>query len=219
MAEPAIPSQNPANDGTLPGTFNTVLTKFQQRLASQLPAIVLAYDRTRNVATVRPMVPMLTTEGQAVQRATVAEVPVLALAGGGYVLSFPVKAGDLGWIEASDRDISLFMQHMSEAAPNTLRLHSFEDSRFIPDAFRSYSIQGEDADRVVLQALDGSTRVALGPGIVKITAPTGVEIVTPLAKFSADVEVAGDVVASGISLVNHIHGGVQPGSGNSGPPQ
>jgi len=33
------------------------------------------------------------------------------------------------------------------------------------------------------------------------------------------VEATGDVVASGVSLVQHIHVGTQPGSGTTGQPQ
>ncbi len=48
---------------------------------------------------------------------------------------------------------------------------------------------------------------------VNITAPGGITLDTPL------VTVTGDVVASGISLVGHNHGGVTPGGGQTGVPQ
>lgn len=48
-------------------------------------------------------------------------------------------------------------------------------------------------------------------GIVEIEAPGGVRI-------KGDVTVDGDVVATGISLVHHLHGQVYPGSGVSGEP-
>ena len=48
---------------------------------------------------------------------------------------------------------------------------------------------------------------------VSITAPGGITLDTPT------VTVTGDVVASGISLVNHVHGGTQPGGGTTGGPQ
>ncbi|WP_456390241.1 phage baseplate assembly protein V [Profundibacter sp.] len=36
--------------------------------------------------------------------------------------------------------------------------------------------------------------------------------------FNGDIEVTGDVIASGISLVHHTHDGVEPGPGNTGEP-
>jgi phage gp45-like len=38
------------------------------------------------------------------------------------------------------------------------------------------------------------------------------------ANFSGSMEVTGDVTAQGTSVHNHVHGGVQPGGGNSGAP-
>jgi hypothetical protein len=46
----------------------------------------------------------------------------------------------------------------------------------------------------------------------------GVTFDTPTAHFTGGVTVEDDVVASGISLVNHVNTGVIPGGGNSGPP-
>jgi hypothetical protein len=42
---------------------------------------------------------------------------------------------------------------------------------------RQWSLNAEDDDRVVLQSLDGASRIAIGDAIVKITAPA-VEIVS-----------------------------------------
>lgn len=38
------------------------------------------------------------------------------------------------------------------------------------------------------------------------------------ATFSGSMDVAGDVTAEGTSVHNHVHGGVQPGGGNTGAP-
>ncbi len=45
-----------------------------------------------------------------------------------------------------------------------------------------------------------------------------VEVDTPEVHCTGDVIVDGDVVASGISLVNHVHGGVQSGRSNTSEP-
>lgn len=36
--------------------------------------------------------------------------------------------------------------------------------------------------------------------------------------FNGDIEVTGDVIASGVSLIHHTHGGVTPGPSNTGEP-
>lgn len=47
-------------------------------------------------------------------------------------------------------------------------------------------------------------------GTITITAPSGVEVVTPLAHFTGDIKTDGDVVANGVSLQHHTHQGATP---------
>ena len=234
---PVIPSQDPADDGNIGGTLRTVFRKQMMKAQGQLPAIVISYDRTRNRAAVRPLVTMVKTNGQTVQRASIASVPVLALAGGGFVLNFPLKAGDLGWIEASDRDISLFLQSLKESPPNTFRIHSFNDGRFIPDAFGKYTINDEDGSAAVLQSLDGSVRIALDTDMIRIRAATidmqATTLITmtapaialhqtgggPGATFTGAPVVMPDAIIGGVKQSTHFHGNVQNGGGVTDGPE
>ena len=63
---------------------------------------------------------------------------------------------------------------------------------------------------MALYSAHGSTIVLREGNVVEITAQT--------VKISGDVEVGGDVTASGVSLVHHTHGGVRAGSDNTQPP-
>jgi hypothetical protein len=170
---PVIPSKNPADDGNVGGALNTMFRKRAMKLENKLPAIVISYDRVHNIATVRPMISMLKTNGVTVQRASIASVPVLALGGGGYTMTFPLKNGDLGWIEASDRDISLFLQSMQQSPPNTFLIHRFSQGHFVPDAFRQYTFDSaDDGSSMVIQNYAGTVKVCLDPAAVRVIAPT-----------------------------------------------
>lgn len=210
MIETEPLSGDPANDDGWVGVLMTAFSKSLQQTDDMLPAVVIAYDRTTNRATVQPQIMMGTTNGDKVSRAQIASVPVLNIGAGGFVLSFPVKPGDLGWIKASDRDISLYLQGGAEREewPNTKRMHSFQDGLFIPDVLRQFTVSGEDADRVVLQSLDGTTRVAVGDGIIRLVTSGAVEIES------------GTLTHNGVNVgADHTHGGVQAGGANTGPPQ
>ena len=171
------PSRNPAEDDSMVGMMRLVLTKFLQNTDDMLPAQVMAYDRVSNLAQVQPLIAMVTTDNIVIQRAQVAAVPVVQLGGGGFVLSFPISTGDLGWIKANDRDISLFKQAFASSSPNTQRKHSFEDAVFIPDTMmQGVSIATEDSANAVLQNLAGTVKIALWDDLIKILAPSGVGI-------------------------------------------
>jgi len=174
MTNPTVPSRNPAKNGTLSGVMEVAIRKSMESTDGQLPCKVISYNRVTNKAVVQPLISIVTTDGKDHDRAQLMSVPVLALGGGGFCMSFPLVAGDLGWIEASDRDISLFIQalkkSMASAKPNTYRIHSFEDGRFIPDAFSQYTHSSADNANMVIQSLDCTVKIALGPGLININA-------------------------------------------------
>jgi hypothetical protein len=177
MTDYAPPSRNPADNDTLTGLLKLALTKALQNTADMLPAKVIAYDRATNRAQVQPLISVVTTANRVVPRAQVASVPVFQYGGAGFVLSFPVRPGDTGWLKANDRDISLFKQTGGQATPNTARLHDFADAMFFPDTLLSgVTIAGEDAANAVFQNLAGTVKIALWSDLVKILAPNGVGI-------------------------------------------
>lgn len=165
-------SNNPANNDQLLGVFKLVLAKFKQfELDDMLPAKVIAYNRATNRAQVQPLIQMVTTQGELLNRSQIASVPVFQYGGAGVVLSLDLVPGNLGWLKANDRDISLFKQYYSQNPPNTKRKHSFEDAVFIPDIMTGITIAAEDAGNAVLQTVDGTVCIALWPHQIKQTAP------------------------------------------------
>jgi len=223
----ANPSRDPANDDSLLGMARQVLDKFLQGIDDMLPARVVSYDRGTNRAMVVPMIKVLTTDGRQVGRAQVASIPVMMFGGAGAVLSFNLQAGDLGWIKANDRDISLMLQSYQDSGPNTLRKHSFQDAVFVPDVMRGVTVASEDAGNAVFQSLDGSIKVALWPDLLKLAAgelsvtigPTGIDVVGDVTFHDSvtmlqTVDVSGGLTAGGdLDVTGHstLTGGAEIG--------
>jgi phage baseplate assembly protein gpV len=224
VSEGNIPSKDPADEGSLSGAFRQIFKKLLQSTDGMLPAKVLSYDRAANVATVQPVIALLTTDGGRVARAQIARVPVLALGGGGFVVNFPLQPGDLGWIEASDRDISLYMQSLGDSQPNTFRLHSFEDGRFIPDMMRNFDLADVAADAMTIQSADGQSRVEISATRIRLKTPevlidTDQMTVNGPSTFNGNVETFGTLENNGVNVGSpHTHTGVTTGGGTSGPP-
>lgn len=251
----SLPNINPADQSSPEGVLNHVLKQFGMQMAVRLPAVVQSYNRQTNMVTVQPVPALTTSQGAKVPRSALT-MTVLTLAGGGFFFNFPLKPGDTGHIVAFDRDISLFRQALAPTSANTGRMHAWEDSVFIPDKFRDFTVAGEDAEAVVLQSLDGATKISVKNGEINITAATvkvhsttiemnaagNINFNTPMASFSGvvqmpqpqmgatptdigggrssiDLSTSGDIVAGSISLKGHVHGGIQPGGGNTGGPQ
>jgi hypothetical protein len=190
---PDAPDIDPANNGTLAGTLQFCFKKFIQNINGMLPAKVIAYDRTTNRVQVQLLISIVTTDGKIIPRSQIASLPVLLLGGGGFFLSFNLNTGDLGWVLANDRDISLFLQNYEQAAPNTARIKNFADGLFIPDVMTGYEIASEDMSSVVLQNLDGTIKISLQSDRIKLTAP--------LVEITGGLQVDGVVTGEGASAL------------------
>lgn len=92
-------------------------------------------------------------------------------------------------------------------------------------ADRRYRLTGLEDGEVALYSDEGD-KVHLKRGRVievetetfNLKAATAVNIDTPRLALSGDLQAQGDVRAGDVSLRQHPHGGVQPGSGQSGEP-
>lgn len=206
------PNLDKANDGDFAGVMADVLQNFLRGVDDMIPAKVVSYDDATNRAVIKPLVMLGTTDGQKISRAQLSNIPVFRFGGGGFFIRFPVKAGDFGWLKATDRDMSLIMQRGGlEDWPNTLRQHSFSDGMFFPDTLKSWAIDGANADALVIQSLDGSVCVSLHSGKVKIEA-TDIEMV-------GNMSVTGTMTNNGVNIGStHVHSGVDAGPSNTGGP-
>jgi hypothetical protein len=173
------PSLDPAYNGSLVGSITFAFQKLMQNINGMLPAQVISYDRDTNRAEVQILLTILTTDGSQVPRPKVASVPVIIMGGGGFVLSFPLKPGNLGWILANDRDISAFLQNYTQSPPNTNRIKNFSDGVFIPDVMTGTTFAGSDSDAFVLQSLDGLTKISISDTEINIVSPTQININSP----------------------------------------
>jgi hypothetical protein len=217
MSKNAIPSVDPANYDSLLGMLRHCFNKFMQGIDGVIPAQVVAYNRDLRRASVRPLIPLVATNGDQIPRAQIASVPVVEFGGGGFVISTNLLPGDKGVIMACDRDISLYLQSLEEARPNSFRIKDFADSFFIPTVLLNYILDSEDANNLVLQSNDGTVKISLGAAKIKIAAPdveiaaantvtincentvinatTGATIVTPTLHVSGNITASGDITA------------------------
>lgn len=203
------------NDDSLTGLLKALDDKIKKKIEHSLPCIVTAVE-SRTRVTVRAAIKIVDTEGNITSRTVLSSVPVYTAGAGDKLISFPVTVGDLGWVDATDRDISTFLQSYEETAPPTRRMHSFSDARFIPDIMTNFTVASEDATALVIQTRTGDVKIAVDDDEIRIT-NSDVELlvdgnaVTGIAPGGFDfngciIDASGNVTtASGISLGDHTH--------------
>lgn len=155
------------NDDSMNELVKAIIATIKRSVESSIPCIVTKVI-SRTKVNVRPLIKIVTQDNESKERAIIEGLPVFTAGAGDRFISFPVKKGDIGWIDASDRDISLFLQSYGNVEPPTSRMHSFSDARFVPDIMTNITIAEEDATAMVIQTRNGTVKIALDDGEIRI---------------------------------------------------
>lgn len=155
------------NNNLMIDLVRDILAAAKRSVEVSLPCIVTKVI-SRTKVNVRPLIKIVAQDGTAYDRAVIEGLPVFTSGAGDRFISFPVAVGDLGWIDASDRDLSLFLQSYSAEEPPTSRMHSFSDARFIPDIMTNITAAEEDATALVIQNRHGTVKIALDDTEIRI---------------------------------------------------
>ncbi|HAT2283682.1 TPA: translation initiation factor IF-2 [Citrobacter freundii] len=220
-------------------------------LRVSMPGIVQSFDPGTVTAVVQPAIKGYEPDSNGVNQSTIlpllVDVPVVFPRGGGCTLTFPVKAGDECLVIFADRCIDFWWQNGGMQEPVDDRVHDLSDAFCIvgPQS-QVQKISGISTGAAQLRSDDGSTFFELNPSTqkIKIVAPGGLDVITPMADFSdkvtihglltwmggmvgsvvsgvasritGAVEFIGSVKANGKTIDNtHTHGGVQRGSSDT----
>lgn len=214
----SVPSYDPNAEEFPQVAFDYILENENKKLNVCLPAVVLEYDRTNNVAIVVPAINIASETGEFIKQPSL-NVSVLQPAGGGFIISLPMKKGDTGFLIFCDKDISLFKQHKKIINPNTNRSHALEDCFFIPD-FINHKPNVGDFDNLIIQKTDGTCKISISNDDISIIAPKlkiqGDVEIDGNVSVSGTIEAQGDMTGNGISLSGHVHGDVQSGGDKTG---
>lgn len=187
-----LTSTNQTDSASLFASLSAMLNQNKLDTDGMLPAKVISYDRKTNLAEVQPVIHFAgLADGETRARDSLTQIETLSLGGGGFHISFPIKAGDLGWIFASDRDLSDFKKELAEGPPRHGQSKQFTSGLFIPDVFRKYVVDAEDDGAMVIQSVDGQVKVSLHDDNIVIAAPNKILLRTPITEISDQLIVGG----------------------------
>lgn len=201
-----------------------------------LPGILDSFDATKMTAVVQPAIKgifrLKDGSSQVVQMPQCLDVPVFFPGGGGFTLTFPVKAGDEGLLVFSSRCIDAWWQNGGVQPQAEVRFHDLSDGFFFP-GFRSVPRvlnPNVATDAVELRSDDRATFVQMKAGNilnVQADANTSVQMAPKVINLKAgnatinmsDTEI--DITAATIKIggkvwATHSHSGVTTGGGNTG---
>lgn len=193
----------------------------RQNIRTAVPGIVRHYDAGTMRARVQPALRAIVSQpdgtDEAMDRASIMDVPVTWQGAGGFVSHFPMAAGDTVWLMFSERGISEFKRTLALADPPPMVMFQARDAVALP--WRTAAIT--PVDGATIQTADGSVYVAVEAARVTAKAPNVV--------LDGDVQITGSLAVDGSGLTHgstnvgrtHVHTAVTPGppTSVSGPPR
>lgn len=199
------------------------LDNLQSRIWTALPGIVVVADLLKMTVQVQPAIKGIQTNSdgstQYVTLPVLLDVPICFPSAGGFLLTFPINTGDEVLVIIASRCIDAWWQNGGLGIPMELRMHDLSDGFAIPGP-KSLPNVAPAVSPVNAQLRNqlGTTYLEITPlGLIHMLAPLGVAVTGNLSVTGA-VAVVGEVTANGIPLSTHLHSGVTPGVGTSGPP-
>ena len=175
---------------------------------------------------VQPLVAQISGDGTVTPHGIIYNVPYFRLQGGNAVIIDP-EPGDIGMCGFCSRDISSVKQNKAPSAPQSRRRFDYSDGLyfggFLNGTPKQY-IHFKDGGIKLFSPGDIEMEAAnirlKAQGGVSSTSQTFQANTETTAQFTGGggISADGDVKAKDVSLLNHPHSGVQPGSGQSGKP-
>lgn len=230
------------------GEFNNMAFMVQQALGKMQTATLVRIESCTNAGglspvgyvDVTPLVNQLDGQGNPTPHVTIYNVPYFRLQGGANGIIIDPQKGDIGVAVFASRDISQVKTTKKQGNPGSHRQYSFADGMYLGGMLNGTPTQYIQFSTAGIR-IHSPTKVRITAPVVEIDAGVSTTITTPLFTVNGatvlngpltqgkgdaggacdmlgPLNVVNDVVGQGTSLHNHVHGGVQPGGGNTGAP-
>lgn len=182
------------------------------KLCITAPGKVLEYDRTTHRARIQPLLKIRYSNDET-RDAQPITVDVMRFCAGGFLIDFPIKAGDTGWFVSSDKDVTRIKETGETNLPSSAETHSFKRGFWIPDNWQDTEVSD---DGLVLQSVDGTQKVVVKKDGVDITG-TAITINGPTTINGTLTMKDTITMANEVVLDTHVHTCTAPDSPSGGP--
>lgn len=182
-----------------------------------------------------PLVLGFSGEGTPIDNSQVFNIPVWRLQRGSSAVIMDPVVGDLGLMLCCDRDTSRIRETKKEDMPGSSRTHNEADGVYLGGMLNASPMQyvrfADDGISIVSPLvvtvesptveINASTSVTLNSSNIVLNGPVsqGAGSYAGDFNFKGNITAEGEVTGKGIKLSDHVHNGVQTGSGNTGKPQ
>lgn len=206
-------------------------TALQSTVWTALPGFIVSFDAAKNTCQVQTTLQMRVLDPKGVESwvtiKPLVDCPVVFPSGGGYTLTFPLRAGDECLVVFSARCIDSWWHSGGIQIQNELRMHDLSDGFVMPGPRSLPNVAaGISTTDVQLRSDDGLAYVSINPagdisvvspGTVAVVADTSATVTAPVITLNGNVTINGTLHVTGVasaadfatptlpSYIAHIH--------------
>lgn len=203
-------------------TIQVAIESAMAELHTAIPCKVVSVDFSKQTCVLQPTVKsrIRKEDGTAgwLDMPQIPDVPLHFPTGGGVTMTFPVKEGDEALAIISSRSKDTWQQQGGEQQQIDLRTHDLSNA-FAMVGFKSQpaALENVSSSSTQIRSADGKQVIDLHPSNGLKFTSEGVSLA--IGKDGVDIA-GGYLKVNGVRVdETHVHTGVDPGSGTSGPPE
>jgi len=214
-------------------TQREIIDRAMMQMNTCIPGVIESFDTATQTASVVPAITMRTNiDGEAgyLELPKIISVPIVFpfAATSGFAITLPIKKGDPCLLVFSQRAIDNWHLKGDIQPPEEGTGSRHHD---LTDAFAMFApsplplvLGSWETEGIEIRNRAKTSRITIKNGTIDIETVTQVTLTAPLTQVNGDMNVSGtitagvDVITNSKHFKTHVHGGVYPGSGNTGGP-
>lgn len=187
-----------------------VLDGRQSCIWTAMPGIVQSVDLAAMTCEIQPAIQGTIEDEngklQSVNLPLLVDVPIVFPGAGGFVITFPIAAGDEVLVVFGSRCIDAWWQSGGIQRPMEARMHDLSDGFAIPGPrSQPKKVSSISATAVQIRNDAGDAYIEIAPdGKIKLVSATGIDLKGDLS-VTGSIDATVDVTVGLISLKNHVH--------------
>jgi hypothetical protein len=145
--------------------YGQAATAERADIHTMLPAKIVSFDPSDQTAEVQIMhVPVV--QGKELPIPNLKKVPVAISRGGGFAVTYPIKAGDEGFIRVAGRNLDEWNEGGQQTKAANSRMHDLSDSIFEPGGMVSKPnrLANYNPNATEVRTADGQFKIAMTEG-------------------------------------------------------
>jgi len=137
---------------TLQAVIQVALERYSHNLHTCMPASIVKYDRTKQIATVQPLLQRKTRDGVVLTYQVIQNVPCIFPRTATFGMTYELKPKDTGLLVFSERSLDKWLASKGEVMdPKDPRKFDISDAIFIPGLFPNSKPAYTEKDITILK--------------------------------------------------------------------